>query len=78
MKDDKIVLRYDKEETDIFLQDLALGGRHNVYNSMAAALAAKATGISNQVIRNSLATFQPIDPFLSRQACCYLSSWWES
>ena len=28
---------------------------------MAAALAAKATGIDNEVIRNSLATFQPIE-----------------
>ena len=61
LKDDKIVLRYDKEETDIFLEELALGGRHNVYNSMAAALAAKATGIGNEVIRRSLATFQPIE-----------------
>ena len=77
LKDDKIVLRYDKEETDIFLQELALGGRHNVYNSMAAALAAKATGISNQVIRNSLATFQPIEhrlePVLSIKDVLYIN-----
>ena len=77
LKDDKIVLRYDKEETDIFLQELALGGRHNVYNSMAAALAAKATGISNQVIRNSLATFRPIEhrlePVLSIKDVLYIN-----
>ncbi len=77
LKDDKIVLRYDKEETDIFLENLALGGRHNVYNSMAAALAAKATGISNQVIRNSLATFQPIEhrlePVLSIKDVLYIN-----
>ena len=30
---------------------LALGGRHNIYNSMAAALAAKASGIDNKTIR---------------------------
>ena len=47
LKDDKIVLRYDKEEIDIFLQDLSLGGKHNVYNSMAAALAAKATNVDS-------------------------------
>ena len=77
LKDDKIVLRYDKEETDIFLENLALGGRHNIYNSMAAALAAKATGISNQVIRNSLATFQPIEhrlePVLSIKDVLYIN-----
>ena len=61
LRDGKMVLRYEKEETDIFLQELALGGKHNIYNSMAAALAAKAAGIGNEVIRHSLKTFQPIE-----------------
>ncbi len=61
LRDDRIVLRYEQDETEIFLRDLALGGRHNVYNSMAAALAAKATGISDEVIRASLKTFSPIE-----------------
>ena len=77
LKDDKIVLRYEKEETDIFLQDLALGGKHNIYNSMAAALAAKAAGIENDVIRRSLATFQPIEhrlePVLSIKDVLYIN-----
>ena len=77
LKEDKIVLRYDKEETDIFLQELALGGRHNIYNSMAAALAAKATGIANDVIRKSLASFQPIEhrlePVLSIKDVLYIN-----
>ena len=61
LRDGKMVLRHEKEETDIFLQELALGGKHNIYNSMAAALAAKAAGIGNEVIRHSLKTFQPIE-----------------
>ena len=61
LRDEKIVLRYEEEEVDLYLQELALGGKHNIYNSMAAALAAKASGIDNEVIRNSLATFQPIE-----------------
>ena len=61
VRDGKIVLRYEDDETEIFLQELALGGRHNVYNSMAAALAAKATGISDEVIRASLKSFSPIE-----------------
>ena len=77
LKDDKMVLRYDKEETDIFLQDLALGGKHNIYNSMAAALAAKVSGIENEVIRKSLATFQPIEhrlePVLSIKDVLYIN-----
>lgn len=77
LKEDKIVVRYQKEETDIFLQELALGGKHNIYNSMAAALAAKAAGIENDVIRRSLATFQPIEhrlePVLSIKDVLYIN-----
>ncbi len=61
VRDGSIVLRYDDEQTEIYLKDLALGGRHNIYNSMAAALAAKASGISDEVIRNSLKSFSPIE-----------------
>lgn len=58
---DRIVLRYDDDESAIYLKELALGGKHNIYNSMAAALAAKASGIDNEVIRKSLKSFQPIE-----------------
>lgn len=61
LKNDRIVVRYGKDDCDIFLEELALGGKHNIYNSMAAALAAKAAGIDNRIIRNSLETFQPIE-----------------
>ena len=61
LEDDKIIVKYDQDECDIYLKELALGGKHNIYNSMAAALAAKASGIDNAVIRNSLETFQPIE-----------------
>ena len=35
LKDDKIVVRYEDEECDIFLKELALGGKHNIYNSIS-------------------------------------------
>ena len=77
LKGDKMVLRYEKDETDLFLEELALGGKHNIYNSMAAALAAKAAGIENEVIRKSLATFQPIEhrlePVLSIKDVLYIN-----
>ena len=77
LRDEKIVLRYEEEEVDLYLQELALGGKHNIYNSMAAALAAKASGIDNEVIRNSLATFQPIEhrlePVLSIKDVLYIN-----
>ena len=42
LKDDRMIVRVGDDQCDIFIRELALGGRHNVYNSMAAALAAKA------------------------------------
>ena len=77
LRDDKIILKVRQDETEIYLKELALGGRHNVYNSMAAALAAKAMDIDNKVIRESLATFQPIEhrlePVLSIKDVLYIN-----
>ena len=77
LKDDKIVVKYGEDECDIFLKELALGGKHNIYNSMAAALAAKASGIDNKTIREALATFQPIEhrlePVLSIKDVLYIN-----
>lgn len=77
LKDDKIVVKYEEEECNIYLKELALGGKHNIYNSMAAALAAKASGIDNEVIRASLASFRPLEhrlePVLSIKDVLYIN-----
>ncbi|MBQ7623580.1 MAG: UDP-N-acetylmuramoyl-L-alanine--D-glutamate ligase, partial [Bacteroidales bacterium] len=73
----RIVMRYQRSESEIFLEDLALGGRHNIYNSMAAALAAKVSGIGDEVIRNSLKSFSPIEhrlePVMSIRDVMYIN-----
>ena len=66
IKDDKMVVRYKEDECDMYLQELALGGKHNIYNSMAAAIAAKAMDIDNEAIRNGLATFQAVEHRLEK------------
>ena len=58
---DRIVMRVGQSESEIYLRELSLGGKHNIYNSMAAALAAKASGIDDSTIRMALKTFQPIE-----------------
>ena len=77
LKEDRIRVRYNDEECDIYLKELALGGKHNIYNSMAAALAAKASGIDNKTIRECLATFKPIEnrlePVLSVKDVLYIN-----
>lgn len=61
VEDGRIKLNVERSESEIYLEELALGGKHNIYNSMAAALAAKASGISDSVIRESLKSFSPIE-----------------
>ena len=77
VRDEKIVVRYEESESELYIKELALGGRHNVYNSMAAALAAKASGIADKVIRESLSSFSPIEhrlePVLSIKDVLYIN-----
>ena len=77
IKDDRIVVKYEQDESAIYLNELALGGKHNIYNSMAAALAAKAMHIDNKVIRDSLSSFQAIEhrlePVLSIKDVLYIN-----
>lgn len=66
VKDDRMIVRYKDQECDMYLQELALGGKHNVYNSMAAAIAAKVMDIDNESIREGLATFQAVEHRLEK------------
>ena len=68
VKDDKIVIRYQDSECDMYIRELALGGRHNVYNSMAAAIAAKVMDIDNGTIREALSSFLPVEHRLEKVA----------
>ena len=74
---EKIVVKYEENESEIYLKELALGGKHNIYNSMAAALAAKAVDIDDEVIRDSLSTFEPVEhrlePVLSIKDVLYIN-----
>ena len=66
VKDDRMVVKYRDSECDMYIRELALGGKHNVYNSMAAAIAAKVMDIDNETIRHSLATFQAVEHRLEK------------
>ena len=66
VKDDRMIVRYEDSECDMFLQELALGGKHNVYNSMAAAIAGKVMNIDNETIREALSSFQAVEHRLEK------------
>jgi UDP-N-acetylmuramoylalanine--D-glutamate ligase len=63
---DKLVANYDDSEFEILINELALNGRHNVYNSMATAVAGKILDVHNSVIRSSLTGFKGIEHRLER------------
>ena len=50
----------------MYIRELALGGKHNVYNSMAAAIAAKVMDIDNDTIREALSSFRPVEHRLEK------------
>ncbi|WP_316750711.1 UDP-N-acetylmuramoyl-L-alanine--D-glutamate ligase [Pedobacter gandavensis] len=50
-----------KEELTMSITELALQGKHNVYNSMAAGIVAKILDIKNSVIRESMSDFKNIE-----------------
>ncbi len=61
LKEDKMCVCVGDDVDYIYLKELALQGKHNIYNSMAAAIAAKAIKIDKKVIRESLMTFKGVE-----------------
>jgi UDP-N-acetylmuramoylalanine--D-glutamate ligase len=59
--DDNLVISVGNVEWSMPRKDLSLPGRHNLYNSMAAAMAATAIGVPADDIRRSLADFQAVE-----------------
>lgn len=61
VRDGALVLRLTQDE-EVLMQaeQLALRGRHNLYNSLAAAVAARIMEISSDVVRESLTSFQGV------------------
>lgn len=61
VKGDTMQVSYGNDDYVMYLRELALEGKHNIYNSMAAAIAAKAVNISNDMIRQSLMNFRGVE-----------------
>jgi UDP-N-acetylmuramoylalanine--D-glutamate ligase len=58
---DKLRARYRNADFSMLLQELSLQGRHNVYNSMAAAVTGQVLKIRKEVIRESLMMFTGVE-----------------
>ncbi len=62
VRDGALVLRLPSQPDEVLMPvaDLALRGRHNLYNSLAAAVAARVLEVRSDVVRESLATFEGV------------------
>jgi UDP-N-acetylmuramoylalanine--D-glutamate ligase len=61
VENEEIVIEYNQKTRLMTMHDLALKGRHNTYNSMAAAIAGKVLNIRKETIRESLSDFQGVE-----------------
>jgi len=66
VKDEKMHVQYSDSEYHMFLNELSLQGKHNIYNSMAAAITGKILNIENEILRDSLTTFKGVEHRLEK------------
>jgi UDP-N-acetylmuramoylalanine--D-glutamate ligase len=57
----KMYLKWKNEEIQMSVEDFAIKGKHNQYNSMAASMAATALDIRKEKIREALQTFESLE-----------------
>jgi UDP-N-acetylmuramoylalanine--D-glutamate ligase len=60
-EDENLIIDITQKISLMTIHDLALKGRHNTYNSMAAAIAGKVLNIRKETIRESLTDFQGVE-----------------
>lgn len=61
IENNNLNIRLGKEDFQMSIYDLALKGKHNLYNSMAAGIAARTMDIRKEKIRESLTSFQSLE-----------------
>ncbi len=71
-KNEEIVFNLiNQEPQTMSIHDLALNGKHNIYNSMAAGIAYKVLDLRKEVVRESLSDFQNVEHRLEH--ICYVN-----
>ncbi len=66
VSNNQIFLNLNQNLFTMSINELQIKGKHNIYNSMAAAAAAMAAGIKNEKIRNSLKSFTGVEHRLEK------------
>ncbi|RQO30460.1 UDP-N-acetylmuramoyl-L-alanine--D-glutamate ligase [Taibaiella sp. KBW10] len=61
MNNDEMHIKWDGDDMKTTVHDLALKGKHNQFNSMAAGISARAAGIRKEKIRDCFETFDGLE-----------------
>ena len=61
LRDDKIIIQTNQQPFEMTITELALQGKHNIYNSMASGIVARVLDLRNDSIRESMAQFKNIE-----------------
>lgn len=61
LNETELILDINNKPFSMSIHSLALQGKHNIYNSMAAGIVAKVLDIRNEIVRESLADFENIE-----------------
>lgn len=68
IEDNNIIININNNNFIMSIQDLGLSGRHNVYNSMAAGIAARLFDVRKELVRESLSNFESLEHRLEKVA----------
>lgn len=61
IKNEKLIINYLNNQLDMSIHELALQGKHNLYNSMASGIASRILDLRKELIRESLSDFQNVE-----------------
>jgi UDP-N-acetylmuramoylalanine--D-glutamate ligase len=61
LKENELIIKINNNPLSMSIHELALQGKHNTYNSMAAGIAGRLVELRKDVIRESLSDFQNVE-----------------
>ncbi len=60
IENEELIIKLDNETFNMSISELALQGKHNLYNSMASGIASRVLDMRNDIIRQSMSDFKNI------------------
>lgn len=71
INNEQIIITLTNNHFEMSIHELALQGKHNLYNTMAAGIASRILDLRKEVIRDSMSDFQNVEHRLERVAAVH-------